>query len=113
MSEFPKIEDLYETGQSNAEPVKETNSPIENNEGKIEKKEKLPHTIEANFKTNPDGSIDITTEYGILIKKMPEELLPDDLRGKKNGELKITLTDHDTIAIKMLNQLLETPNKDE
>ncbi len=115
MLEFPKIENLYNTEKLNTEPSEKINASLKDNKEAIEnkeKKEELPHTIEAKFEINKDGLVDIKTEYGTL-KDMPKNCLPDDFKNQKSGEIQIILTDHDTIAKKMLNQLLETQNKDE
>lgn len=111
MLEFPKIEDLYKTEQSDIEPVKETDLPVENKEKIKNGEKKLPHTIEASFKTNPDGLIDIKMEYGTL-KNISKDLLPDDLKKEKNGKFEVAFTNNKTIAKEMLNRLLETANED-
>lgn len=108
MLEFPTIEDLQIPKQLNDKPIKETDLLIENKEVK----EELPNIINAKFEINPDGLIDIETKYGEL-KNVPKDYLPDDFKNKKNGEFKISFIDHDIIAKKMLNQLLNTHNENE
>ena len=75
-------------------------------EAEKEKKFKIPYSLEASFKKNEDGTIDIETEKGAL-KRVSKDILPEDLQKEKQGKLLITFTDHSEISKKVLNQLLK------
>ncbi len=72
----------------------------------------IPHSINAFFEQNDDGTVDIKTENGVL-SGLPGNILPDDMRDKASGELIINFADYNLIAKKMFNELLNSDQNEQ
>ncbi|MCD4705484.1 hypothetical protein K8R61_00195 [bacterium] len=70
-----------------------------------DKKFEIPHSLKGYFKENKDGTIDIKTENGFL-ERVSKDILPEDLKKEKQGELFMTFTHHSEISKKVINELL-------
>lgn len=86
------------------EPKDESGEPLQ--EGEKEKKFEIPHSLKGYFEENEDGTINIKTENGVL-ERLSKDILPEDLKEKKQGELFMTFTHHSEISKKVINELLK------